>query len=98
MNRRDFLATAAASSLPGALIADERPRSTPPPLEHKIPHTVAIVTTAWHYLSHAYHIGGRFLNGYLRDGKHHFPKYSVAGVFVEQKKANDLSERLAKKH
>src|SRR5262249_31006622 len=31
-------------------------------------------------------------------GKYHFPSSSIAGIHVEQKRANDLSERLAKKH
>jgi hypothetical protein len=97
MNRRDFLASAATSSLPAVLLADDYPRSIPP-TPTKPARKLAIVTTAWYYLSHTYHIGGRFLNGYLKDGKYHVPSSSIAGVHVEQKRANDLSERLAKKH
>ncbi len=59
---------------------------------------LALVTTAYYYLSHAYHVAGRFLNGYLKDGKYHYPEGEIATAFVEQKKANDLSERLARKH
>src|SRR5204863_5035808 len=32
------------------------------------------------------------------DGRFHFPAAEIAAVYVEQKKANDLSERLSKKH
>jgi hypothetical protein len=98
MHRRHFLAAAAAAPLTGPMIAEDRPRSTPPPPERKPTRKLAVVTTVWYYLSHAYHIAGRFLNGYLRDGEFHRPDFAIAGAFVEQKRANDLSERLAKKH
>ena len=57
-----------------------------------------MVTTAYYYLSHAYHICGRFLNGYIKDGKQHFAPFSLPGMCVEQKKSNDLSRKLSKKH
>jgi hypothetical protein len=57
-----------------------------------------VVTTAYHYLSHAYHICGRFLNGYLRNGQFHFPDLAVAGMFVDQQREGDLSRELSAKH
>jgi len=62
------------------------------------PKKIAVVTTAYHYLTHAYHICGRFLYGYLRNGKPHKPGLEIAGMHVEQIKDNDLSRELAKKH
>ena len=59
---------------------------------------IALVTTAYHYLSHAYHVGGRFLDGYLRDGKMHYPDFAIAAMYVEQQKDNDLSKELSRKH
>jgi hypothetical protein len=56
---------------------------------------LAVVTTAYHYLSHAYHVCGRFLNGYLRDGRMHYSDFGIAGMFVEQQRGNDLSRELA---
>jgi hypothetical protein len=64
----------------------------------KPPKKIAVVTTAYHYLSHAYHICGRFLYGYLRNGKPHKPGFEIAAMHVEQIKDNDLSRELAKKH
>jgi hypothetical protein len=56
------------------------------------------VTTAYFYLSHAYHICGRFLNGYLRGGQMHYPDFGIAGVSVEQTRTNDLSHEMARRH
>lgn len=74
------------------------PRSQPPPRPEKPRKKLAVVTTAYHYLSHAYHICGRFLYGYLREGRYHYPDYTIAGMHVEQHKGDDLSRELAKKH
>ncbi len=97
-DRRTFLQTAAGLCLTTTLAAAEHPRSQPPPRGDKPARKLAIVTTAYYYLSHAYHVGGRFLNGYLRDGKMHYPDFGIAGMFVEQQKDGDLSKELAKKH
>ena len=59
---------------------------------------LAVATTAYYYLSHAYHLCGRFLHGYLRDGRMHYPEFGIAGMFVEQIKEGDLSRELSRKH
>ena len=96
--RRGFLGAAAGLCLAGRLDAGERPRCEPPPRPDKAPKKLAVVTTAYYYLSHAYHLCGRFLNGYLRDGKMHYPDFAVAGMFVEQAGPGDLSKEHARKH
>jgi hypothetical protein len=100
--RRDFL-HATAGLTAGAWLADaawpaERPRLQPPPRPDKPSKKLALVTTAYHYLSHAYHVAGRFLHGYLRDGKMHYPDFALAGAHVEQQRDNDLSKELSRKH
>ena len=60
--------------------------------------SIAVVTTVYCYLSHAYHIAGRFLDGYLKGGEHHFPDFGIASVYVDQFPENDLSRDLAKEH
>jgi hypothetical protein len=92
LSRRAFLQAttlAAGAGLALDVTADERPKPTK---------KLAVVTTAYYYLSHAYHICGRFLYGYLRDGKMHFPDYAIAGMYVEQQKDGDLSKELSRKH
>jgi hypothetical protein len=74
------------------------PRSRTPPRPSKPSRRLAVVTTAYHYLSHAYHICGRFLYGYLRNGRMHYPDFGIAGMFVEQKGETDLSQGLSAKH
>jgi hypothetical protein len=98
LSRRAFLQTAAGAALAPTLLAADLPRSQPPPRPDKPTKKLAVVTTAYYYLSHSYHICGRFLNGYLRDGKLHYPSFGIAGMYVEQQKANDLSRELSKKH
>jgi hypothetical protein len=99
--RRDFLHAAAglgAGVCLGDALAADHPRSEPPPRPDKPAKKLALVTTAYHYLSHAYHVGGRFLHGYLRDGRMHYPAFALAGAHVEQQPEGDLSKELSRKH
>jgi hypothetical protein len=57
---------------------------------------LAVITTVYRALSHAFHIAGRFLHGYARDGKFHVPQHYVASMFVDQTPDNDLSRQLSK--
>jgi hypothetical protein len=61
---------------------------------------LAAVTSAYHYLSHAYHIVGRFLDGFVvHDGRgFHRPPFEVASLFIEQTPANDLGRAKAARH
>ena len=85
MRRREFLHLAAALCASNLYAAD-RPRSQPPPRPTPPTKKLGVVTTAYHYLSHAYHVCGRFLSGYLRDGKIHYPDYGIAGMYVQDGK------------
>jgi hypothetical protein len=57
---------------------------------------IAIVTTVYRYLSHAQHIGDRFLVGYPRDGEWHKPDMKVVSLYVDQKPDGDQSAARAK--
>jgi hypothetical protein len=57
---------------------------------------LAIVTTVWHYLSHAQHMGDRFLVGYPWEGRWHRPAIDVVALYVDQKPANDQSAERAR--
>ena len=46
---------------------------------------IAVVTTIYRYLSHAQHMGDRFLVGYPRDGRWHKPDMQVVSLYVDQK-------------
>jgi hypothetical protein len=98
MNRRHFLATAAALALPPSVRAADRPLTHPPKRSQPAKRKLALLTTTYHYLSHSYHIGGRFLNGYLRADGYHFPDAELASIFAEQLTPKDLSRDIAKTH
>lgn len=105
LTRRDFLASAAAASLgpavPPALAsaAADTPRSRPPRRPKPADKRVAVLSTVWNYLSHTYHIAGRFLHGYLTEAGYHFPEFEIASAYVAQiKSGQDLSRELAREY
>jgi hypothetical protein len=57
---------------------------------------LAIITTAWRYLSHAQHMGDRFLVGYPWQGKWHRPAIDVVALYVDQKPKDDQSAERAR--
>ena len=101
--RRAFLGTAgAALTLAGRARGDEPliyARGGPPPAAGPRP-KLAAVTTVYHYLSHAYHIVGRFLDGFVvHDGRRfHRPPFEVASLFIEQTPPGDLGRAKAARH
>jgi hypothetical protein len=61
-----------------------------------VPKRIAILATIYRYLSHAQHIGDRFLIGYPRDGRWRRPDVQVVSLFVDQRPEGDLSEARAR--
>lgn len=57
---------------------------------------IAIVTTVWKYLSHAQHMGDRFLVGYPWEGLWHHPDMKVVSLYVDQKPEGDQSAARAR--
>jgi hypothetical protein len=57
---------------------------------------IATICTVYRPLAHAYHIAGRFLHGYPRDGKFHVPAQYVHSMYVDQMPDNDVSRSLAR--
>jgi hypothetical protein len=98
MNRRDFLSTAALAAIPGTASTADRPLTSPPKRSAPAKRKLALLTTTYHYLSHAYHIGGRFIDGYMTAEGYHFPDAEIASVFVDQIGKRDLSQGIAKAH
>ncbi len=89
--RRTFLGAAGAAVV-GSAARDQGREGGRPKL--------AVLASAYHYLSHAYHIMGRFLDGFdLHDGKGpHRPDFEVASLYLDQAPANDLGRDKARKH
>src|SRR5437867_5992902 len=57
---------------------------------------MAIVTTEWRFLSHAWHMGERFLVGYPSGGAWHRPPLDFVSAYVDQFPEGDLSRQRAK--
>lgn len=78
-SRRMFLGAAGASVALGPSLAPVEARQNPRP-------KVAALASTYHYLSHAYHIVGRFLDGFeLHDGRGlHRPAFEIASLYIEQ--------------
>src|SRR5579871_2549966 len=87
-SRRTFLSAVGIGLVGGSLGAAERPGAARK--------KVAIVTTEWRYLSHAWHMGERFLVGYPINGKWHRPPLEVVSAYVDQTPAGDLSKQRAR--
>src|SRR5262245_55238123 len=84
-SRRKFLASAAALTLGSGVSA----RTAVPPRCGRSP--VAVLASVYRPLSYAYHLAGRFLHGYPRDGGQHTPAHYVHALWVDQVPENDLS-------
>jgi hypothetical protein len=98
--RRSFLeASGAALALPAVAMAP-----APSPMQDAPPKgrlKVAALATVYHYLSHAYHIVGRFLDGFVVHDGHglHKPDFDIASLFIEQVTDDtDLGRAKARRH
>lgn len=61
-----------------------------------MPTRVAILCSIYRYLSHAQHMGDRFLIGYPHRGTWHKPGVEVVSLYVDQKPEGDQSQERAK--
>ena len=60
------------------------------------PKRIALIATVFHYLSHAQHIGDRFLVGYPYGGRWIRPNVQLVALYVDQHPANDQSSDRAR--
>jgi hypothetical protein len=103
--RRQFLETTAAGMALGLGSAERTIAAAQPGGRPR----VAALASVYFYLSHAYHIVGRFLDGfvvYQEDhsstaflGEPHKPPFEIASLYIEQTpEATDLGRAKARKH
>jgi hypothetical protein len=93
------LATVAAAATSGIARAQqtEKPAPMPKAERERIPR-VAAINSIYRLRSHAYHIAGRFLFGYTRNGFHHQPPFQLVRMFNHQYPPDDLSRSVCAKH
>lgn len=98
LDRRNFLRDAVAATACSAgiessaklLAIEQQPKKN-------LPRIVAI-NSIYRLRSHAYHIAGRFLFGYSRNGFHHQPPFQLARMFNDQYPPEDLSRTVCARH
>ena len=97
LSRRNLLAAGSSAAVMGLLggnwlgADDSRPAPT-----KKL--RVAAINSIFRLRSHAYHIVGRLVHGYRKDGFHHQPPFEVVRMFDDQAPADDLGPAFCKTH
>lgn len=75
----------AAAGEPGTAKPEKRPR-------------VAAINSIYRLRSHAYHIAGRFIYGYTREGVHHQPPFALVRMYNDQSPRDDLGPEVCRRH
>src|SRR3954452_3573562 len=100
LSRRGFLAASSSTLLAGQLAADAetsaKRQATAGP-EHR-PLKLAAINSIYRLKSHAYHICGRFLLGYQKDGFHHQPPFQLVRMFNHQHPKGDMEREISDRH
>jgi hypothetical protein len=98
ISRRLFLGSAAAAATTdwGATMA--APPAVPAPAEPRRKLRVAAINSIFRLRSHAYHIVGRLVHGFQKDGFHHQPQVQVVRMFNDQSPPDDLSRGFCDQH
>jgi hypothetical protein len=94
--RRAFLAQSLAAG--SCLAAWPAGSCAAPDAEGRRLPRVASINSIYRFRSHAYHIGGRFIHGYSREGFHHQPAFQLVRMYNDQFPENDLSREVCKRH
>ncbi|MDB5385298.1 MAG: hypothetical protein JWM11_944 [Planctomycetaceae bacterium] len=101
VTRRQFLG--ASSTLTAATLLAQQGKTAEadakslPATPGKIPR-VAGINSIYRFRSHAYHIEGRIIHGYTRNGFHHQPRLQLVRMYNDQYPTDDLSKIDCPKH
>ena len=91
LSRRTFLA---GTSLLAAGLSHGAAQSA----EGKRLPRVAAINSIYRLRSHAYHIAGRFIYGYRREGVQHQPPFELVSMYNDQSPPEDLGPDVCRKH
>jgi len=95
LTRRGFLGVSSAAMLGGTLHAADRAAGATESLRKP---RVAAINSIYRLRSHAYHIAGRFIYGYTRNGFHHQPPFDLVRMWNHQQPKDDLGPRVCQAH
>lgn len=100
-SRRQFLGSAAA----GALAAGLESMPCQPGAQAQQPSPaaaqrlrIAAINSIFRFRSHAYHIVGRMVHGYRKDGFHHQPPFQLVRMFNDQSPKDDLGPEFCQRY
>jgi hypothetical protein len=96
--RRSFLAAAGVASAGMTWGADPETAGNTADSTIKRKPRVAAINSVYRLRSHAYHIAGRFIYGYTRNGFHHQPPFELVRMWNHQQPANDLGPSTCEQH
>lgn len=97
VSRRDFFATSALSvATAGASTSASAVEETTPAMPKRLLRVAAVNSVYW-LRSHAYHICGRVIHGYTKDGFHHQPALKLVRMYNDQYPKNDLGNEYGQK-
>src|SRR5262245_36224189 len=89
ISRRKFVASGMTGVFAASALGSRRLEAqTSPPGERK--KRVAAVNSIFRLRSHAYHIVGRMVFGFQKDGLHHQPNLEVVRMYDDQAPVDDL--------
>lgn len=95
LTRRSFLGASSALMLGSKVLATDKGGSTSTPSRRP---RVAAINSIYRLRSHAYHIAGRFIHGYTRNGFHHQPPFDLVRMWNHQQPKDDLGPSVCKTH
>lgn len=98
VNRRSFLAAASLSVAAGAGAAETAVAAAEPIASPKKALRVAAINSIYRLRSHAYHICGRVIHGFTKDGFHHRPELKLVRMYNDQSPKDDLGREYGKKY
>lgn len=104
IQRRGFIVSSAALASAGLLGGSQaagigaEPRGGDPPAATGKRLRVAALNSIFRFRSHAYHIVGRLVHGYRKDGFHHQPPFQVVRMYDDQAPADDLGPGFCRDH
>src|SRR5215831_6945237 len=97
ISRRDFISAGIAGAVGGSVLplADAIAQPAAPKQQ---PKRVAAVNSIFRLRSHAYHIVGRMVFGFQKDGLAHQPNLQVVRMYDDQAPADDLGPSFCQRH
>lgn len=99
--RRSFLRSAVGIASASGLLALDRDsfaKDEPADAVQKRKPRVAAINSVYRLKSHAYHIAGRFIHGYTRNGFHHQPPFELVRMWNHQQPVADLGPSVCEQH